>query len=167
MTLLRRILTVGALALVAAPAASAVAPEVTIIPFERTRTIAASADTCTFPIVVHSQGTFRETVFANGRDVTTVFDFHISWTNPESGKSVTSVLAGPFIIEPNGDGTVTVTIDGNNGLFAAPGIGIFFGEVGRLVYIADEADPSTPLLVLQSTGHQDPSLFPAVCEALA
>ncbi len=39
--------------------------------------------------------------------------------------------------------------------------------VGRLVSIADESDPTMPLVILQSSGIQDPSPFPAVCSALA
>ena len=39
------------------PAATAAGPTVTITPFDRTRTIAASPDTCPFAIVVHSTGT--------------------------------------------------------------------------------------------------------------
>lgn len=156
-----------ALLLVLAPVAGASAPDVTTTPWNSTRTIAAGPSTCPFPIVVHSEGTFRESVYSNGRDVTTVSDFHIKWTNPESGRSVTSALGGPFIAVSNGDGTATVTINGNDALFAAPGIGLFFGDVGRLVYIADESDLNTPLVVLQSTGHQDTALFPAVCAALA
>ena len=169
MSFTRRLIPAGAAALmlVLAPVAAASAPSVTITPWNSTRTIAASSDTCPFPIIVHSQGTFRESVFPDGRDVTTVSDFHIVWTNPLSGKSVTSALGGPFIAVSNGDGTATVTINGNDALFAAPGIGLFFGDVGRLVYIADESDLSTPLVVLQSTGHQDTALFPAVCAALA
>lgn len=165
----RRWILVGAvvLMLVLAPIAAAAAPSVTISPFDSTRTIAASPDTCPFPIVVHSQGTFRESVYSNGRDVTQVSDFHITWTNPESGKSVHSALGGPMIVQSNGDGTATVTISGNDALFTAPGMGIFFGDVGHLVYIADASDLSTPLVVLQSTGHQDTELFPVVCAALA
>jgi hypothetical protein len=162
-----RLILAGLAALVLVPVAAASAPAVTITPWNSTRTIAASPDTCAFPIVVHSEGTFRESVFSDGRDVTTVSDFHITWTNSESGTSVHSVLGGPFIARSNGDGTATVMIDGNDALFAAPGIGLFFGDVGRLVYIADESDLSTPLVVLQSTGHQDTALFPAVCAALA
>jgi hypothetical protein len=155
-----------ALVLVLVPVAAASTPTVTITPWNSTRTIAAGLDTCAFPITVHSQGTFRESVYSNGRDVTTVSNFHITWTNAENGTSVNSVLGGPFIAVSNGDGTATVTIDGNDALFAAPGIGLFFADVGRLVYIASESDLSVPLVVLQSTGHQDTALFPAVCAAL-
>jgi hypothetical protein len=157
----------AALMLALAPVAAASAPVVTITPWNSTRTITASPDTCPFPIVAHSEGTYRESVYSDGRDVTTVSDFHITWTNPLSGRSVHSALGGPMIVQSNGDGTATVTVNGDDALFAAPGIGLFFGDVGRLVYIADESDLSTPLVVLQSTGHQDTALFPAVCAALA
>ena len=169
MSFTRGLIPAGAVALLLAvvPVASAAGPTVTITPWDSTRTIAASSDTCPFPIVVHSQGTLRESVFASGRDVTQVSDFHIVWTNPLSGKSVSSALGGPMIVQSNGDGTATVTISGNDALFTAPGMGFFFGDVGHLVYIASESDLSTPLVVLQSTGHQDIALFPVVCEALS
>ena len=61
---------------------------------------------------------------------------------------------------------MTVTINGNNRRFVAPGFGLLFADVGRLVYIADPSDLSTPLQVLQSTGHQDVSPFPQICAAL-
>lgn len=165
----RGLIPAGAVALLLAvtPVAAAAGPTVTITPWNSTRTIAASSDTCPFPIVVHSQGTYRESLFSSGRDVTTVSDFHIVWTNPLNGKSVTSALGGPMIAVSNGDGTATVTINGNDVSFAAPGIGLFFADVGHFVYIADESDLSTPLVVLESTGHQDTALFPAVCAALA
>ena len=160
---------IGAAAVVLATASAAVAdaPTVTITPWDRTRTIAASPETCPFDIVVHSQGTFREEVFSSGRDVTTVENFHLTWSNPLNGKSLASPLAGPFIAEPNGDGTVTVTIDGNNGRFVAPGFGLLFAQVGHVVYIADASDLNTPLQIIQSTGHQDASPYPQICPALA
>jgi hypothetical protein len=171
MNFTRRLIPAGAaalmLTLVLVPVATASAPSVTITPFNSTRTIAASPDTCPFPIVVHSEGTFREAVYSDGRDVTTVSDFHIAWTNPENGKSIHSVLGGPVISQSNGDGTTTVTVNGNDALFTAPGIGVVFADVGRLVTIVDDSDPNAAPVVLQSTGHQDTALFPAVCAALA
>jgi hypothetical protein len=154
-----------ALALVAA--AMADPPTTTTTHFDRTRTIAAGPDACPFPILVHSVGDFRETVYSDGRDSTWAIDFHINWSNPSSGKAITSALAGPFVVEPNGDGTVTVTINGNDALFTGPGEGLLFAQVGKLVYVADANDVSTPITILKSTGHQDPSPYPAVCTALA
>ena len=65
---------VGLVALVlgGASTAAADAPTVTLTPCDRTRVIAASAETCPFDIVVHSERTFREAVYSSGRDVTTV-----------------------------------------------------------------------------------------------
>jgi hypothetical protein len=162
-------LLVGVAAVVVGVASSAAAdaPSVTITPWDRTRVIPAGANTCPFDIVVHSHGTFREEVFSSGRDVTTVENFHLTWSNPASGKTLASPLAGPFVVEPNGDGTVTVTINSNNGRFVAPGYGLLFADVGRLVYVADPSDLNTPLQIRQSTGHQDATPFPAICPALA
>src|SRR5512135_3053986 len=107
--------TLAALAAAAAlvPTAAADQPVTTETHFDRTRTVPAGL--CAFPFVIHTQGTLRETVYSNGKDVTHAVDFHITYTNPANGKSTGTVLAGPFIVEPNGDGTVTVTINGNDG----------------------------------------------------
>jgi hypothetical protein len=164
---LRRLVSVSLLALAGATAATAAAPTVVETQVDRTRVLAASPDTCPFDIVIHSSGVRRDTTFSDGRATILLHDFFVTYTNPVSGKSVTTPLAGPVIIEPNGDGTVTVTVNGNDGGFVQPGEGLIFGDLGRLVFIADESDPFTPLQVLQSTGHQDPTPFPAVCAALA
>lgn len=165
---LRRLLVPTAvLALATAAAATAAAPTVVETQVDRTRVLAASPDTCPFDIVVHSSGVRRDTTFADGRSTILLHDFFVTYSNPLSGKSVTTPLAGPVIVEPNGDGTVTVTVNGNDGGFVQPGEGLIFGDLGRFVYLADASDPFTPLTVLQSTGHQDPTPFPAVCAALA
>lgn len=148
-----------------APVASADKPAVTLIELDRTGTIAAGP--CPFPFEFHTVGTLRETVFSNGKDVTHAVSFKVTYTNPANEKQLTTVLAGPVIVEPNGDGTVTVSINGNDGHLTAPGEGSIFAAVGKLVYIADAGDPFTPLTILKSAGQQDPSQFPATCEGLA
>ncbi len=153
-------------ALAGAGVAAATAPVVTETQFNRTRVLAASPSTCPFDIVIHSEGVRRDTVFSDGRVVAILHDFHITWSNPVSGKSLRTPLGGPVIVEPNDDGTVTVTVNGNDGRFTAPGQGLIFGALGKLVYIADPADPFTPLQIVKATGHQDTELFPAVCSAL-
>ena len=150
-----------------APAASADKPVVTVTHLDRTGTIPAGPNACPFPFTFHTEGILRETVFSDGRDVTHAVSFHVTYTNPANGKSITTTLAGPFIIEPNGDGTVTVTINGNDGHLTAPGQGSIFAAVGKLVYIADAADPFTPLAIVKSTGQQDRSQFPATCAGLS
>ena len=158
---------VAAVLLLFAPTAAADQPVTTEIQIDRTRTIPAGPATCPFPFIAHTEGTLRETVFSSGKDVTHAVDFHITYTNPANGKTLTSVLAGPFVVEPNDDGTVTVTINGNNGHLTAPGDGSIFADVGKLVYIADPSDVFTPVTVLKSTGQQDPNQFPATCTGLS
>jgi hypothetical protein len=163
------LVVLGAVAAALATALPALAdqPVVTVTTVDHSRTIPASPDYCPFPFVLHTQGTYHEAVYPSGKDVTWAVDFHITYTNPANGKSVTSAFAGPFTEVPNPDGTITVTVDGNNGHFTASGQGTLWAEVGRVVYIADPSDPYTPLEALQSTGQQDPLEFPAVCAGLS
>ena len=166
MRLLKLGTVVVLLAAVLAPVALADKPTVTITQIDRTRTLAASPDTCPFPIVIHSTGTRRDTTYSDGKVVTLLDDFHLTYTNPATGKSVTSVLAGPEIVQPNGDGTVTVIVNGNDGHFTAPGQGSIFADVGKLVYVAPADDIFSPIYFVKSAGQQDASPFPAVCGAL-
>jgi hypothetical protein len=161
------ILVATAVVTALAPTASADQPVTTLTQVNRDFTVAAGPGTCPFPFTGHSEGTLRETVFSDGRDVTHAVDFHVTYTNPANGKTLTTVLAGPFVVEPNGDGTVTVTINGNDGHLTAPGQGSIFADVGKLVYIADPSDVFTPLSIVKSAGQQDPSQFPATCEGLS
>jgi len=164
-------LALGAIATIATvlaivPVATADAPTTTVTVLDRTGTIPAGL--CPFPFTFHTEGIIRETVFADGRDVRHAVSFHVTYTNPANGKTLTTTLAGPVIVEPNGDGTVTVTINGNDGHLTAPGDGSIFAAVGKLVYIADASDPAlTPITILKSAGQEDPSQFPATCEGLS
>ena len=106
-------------------------------------------------------------MFSSGKTVTHAVSFSVTYTNPANGKTLVTKLGGPIIVKPNGDGTVTVTINGNDGHLTAPGQGSIFAAVGKLVWIADAADPFTPLEIVKSTGQQDASQFPATCEGLA
>jgi hypothetical protein len=157
---------VAVLALATAVAATAAKPVVTETQVNRTRVLAASPETCPFDFVIHTEGVRRDTVYSDGRVVTILHDFHVTYTNPVSGRSVSTPLGGPVIVKPNADGTVTVTVNGNDGRFTDEGEGLVFADLGRLVYVADPADIFTPLEILQATGHQDTALFPAVCSAL-
>ena len=97
--------------------------------------LAASPDTCPFDIVAHLEGTRVVTDFTdrNGalvRRVIHLRSFTITYTNPLSGKSLSTPLAGPAIGEPQADGTWLVTVPGNDGRFVIPGQGIVFANVG-------------------------------------
>jgi len=157
--------------------ASAIAPTTVSFEVNRTRVIPASVTGCGFDVVRHVEGTYYITTFYNAdgsfaREVDRVSDYKITDTNPATGTSVTSVLAGPFVIEPYGDGTVKVTIAGNDGHLTAPGDGVIWSNVGLLVYIADASDPFTPLEILSVSGlytdiNELNGPYPEACAALA
>jgi hypothetical protein len=77
-------------------------------------------------------------------------------------------LAGPAVIEPNADGTVTTRVPGNDGRLVLPGEGFIYGDVGLIVYTAPASSPFTQLDVLLLTGHYEvPDLYlDAVCASL-
>ena len=88
----------------------------------------------------------------------------IVWSNPETGKSFTVLLAGPFIFEDNGDGTGTVRIPGNDQAIVVKGEGFLVGKTGLAVYTVDSTTGAI-LDVEKLAGHQD-ALWPAGCDAL-
>jgi hypothetical protein len=123
---------------------------------DRTRTLSPSETGCAFDIVRHVEGTFYVTDFYDSsgsvtREVWLVSNYTVTDTNPLTGKSLTSRLAGPFIITPNADGTVTVTIPGNDGHLTAPGEGVLWSNVGLIIFTADPAE-LTPLSILAIHG---------------
>ena len=144
------------LAAVLAPAAAAAGPEQTVTPWDRTRVIPASPESCPFPIQVHSTGTIHQWTYADGTVKTMLQGgFKTEWTNLESGSAVTSPLAGPAIVYPDG----TVVINGNNGRFVAHGEGLAYADLGRTITTAEG--------VIFSAGQHSETLFPNVCAALA
>jgi hypothetical protein len=85
-----------AIILVLGSAGSAVATAPTRLFREGTRVIAASPETCPFDIVSHFEGTFLFFEYPDGSTkVTSVF---VTWSNPISGASLTTPLAGPVIV---------------------------------------------------------------------
>jgi len=63
--------------LVLAPVAAADPPATTVTHIDRTGTIAAGVF-CPFAFTFHTEGTFRETVFSDGRDVTWALAFSVT-----------------------------------------------------------------------------------------
>ena len=151
---MKPLLVVAMLTLTLAPAALAAAPQQETTPWDRTRVIPASAETCTFPIQVHSSGTIHTWTFSDGRQMTILHEFHIEWTNLETGVVARTPLGGPVIVYPDG----TVVIDGNNGRFIGHGEGIAFADLGRTVTTVEG--------VVFSAGQHSGTLFPDVCAAL-
>src|SRR5207244_8937947 len=126
-------------ALIAATAvpAGANAPSVTQVSIDRTFTFPAGA-ACAFPLTIHNKGIRRTTTFVDSagnvtRTMIVLIGFTQSYTNATTGKKLSTPLAGPAIIEPNADGTVTTTVPGNDGRIVVPGQGFVYGDVGLIV----------------------------------
>src|SRR2546426_7899477 len=113
------VIALGALAALA-PSAAADQPVTTITNFDRTFTVAAGPGTCPFPFTGHTEGTLRETVFSSGKDVTHAVDFHVTYSNPANGKTLTTVLAGPVLLEPDGNRTGRGRVNRNDRHLTAP-----------------------------------------------
>jgi hypothetical protein len=164
----------GTLVLAATTAGSAGAtpPSVTQTAVDRTFTLPAGT-ACSFPLRVHNQGIRRVTTFYDEagnvtRTMIVLIGYTQSYTNVDTGEMLSTPLAGPAVIEPNGDGTVTTTIPGNDGRLVVPGEGFIYGDLGLIEFIAPESSPFTVLDVLLIAGHwQEPSMYlEAVCASL-
>jgi hypothetical protein len=116
--------------------------------------IAAGTDACPFAIQVHSAGTIHTWTYADGTVKTILQNFHIEWTNLDTGKVATTPLGGPAIVYPDG----TVVINGNDARFVAAGQGPVVADLGRTITTVEG--------VVFSAGQHSESLFPDVCAAL-
>ena len=151
---MKQVFVAAVLALVLVPLAHAAGPVQGSTPWDRTRVIDASAESCPFAIQVHSTGTIHTWTYADGTVKTILQDFHIEWTNLETGKVATTPLGGPAIVYPDG----TVVINGNNARFIAPGVGPVYADLGRTITTVEG--------VVFSAGQHSETLFPNVCAAL-
>jgi len=153
--------------------AAAAPPTVTEVAVDRTFHLAAG-DACSFPLTIHNEGIRRTTTFVDAdgnvtKTMVVLINFTQSYTNEDTGAFLSTPLAGPAIIEPNGDGTVTTRVPGNDGRLVVPGEGFIYGDLGLIVYTAAAATPFTPLDVLLLTGHyESPSRYlEALCSSLS
>ena len=165
---LSRALLLGAVCAIAlvVPVAAA-APTIERIPVDDSRVFPAGTR-CDFEVIGERSGTLTIKTWSDEtgivRQTFTWDGTKIVYTNPANGKSVTTLLAGPAISVPNGDGTSTLMVPGNDQAVVAPGQGFIAGRTGLSIAIVDDATGAV-LEVLKLAGHQDPP-FPAGCVAL-
>lgn len=124
---------------------------------------------CDFEVQAARTGVFTTKVWVDdhGTPVREVWSWSpgsITYTNPATGASVTTVLAGPVIIDYLDDGTALGTINGNDQHVTTPGQGFLGGDIGHEVARYDLL-AGMVLEVLVSVGQQD-STWPAGCAAL-
>jgi hypothetical protein len=151
---MKKVLLAGLAALLIASAALAGGPDQTTTPWDRTRLIPAGPEACPFPIQVHSSGTIHTWTYPDGTQKTILHNFHIEWTNLDTGLVAETPLGGPAIVYPDG----TVVINGNNGRFIGKGEGVAVADLGRTVTTVEG--------VVFSAGLHSEALFPDVCDAL-
>jgi hypothetical protein len=168
-----RALAIALAALAVAAPAAATPPSVVVEQVDRTRTIPAGA-LCDFDVVLHSEGTSRTTTYTDQQGAFDRFAVHLShwktsFTNPETGGTISTVLAGPVIVEALDDGTALVRIPGNDGLLVVPGQGPVYSDNGLIVYIAPDAvNWQQQLEVLHASGgyRTTEDFAAAVCGAI-
>ena len=168
-TILGILATMGLLAALGAGPVAAAGPDIVRQPVDDTRFFPAGTR-CAFDVQGARSGTLttRTWTDASGaitRQTFTWSDGKITYTNPANGKSVRTILAGPFIFEPLGDGTAIVTVPGNNQAVVAPAFGFIQGQTGLSKTLVDEVTFAL-LAVLHEAGHQELP-FPDGCIALA
>ena len=151
---MRHVFVAAMLALVLVPLAQAGGPVQSSTPWDRTRVIPASSESCAFPIQVHSTGTIHSWTYSDGTVKTILQNFHIEWTNLDTGAVVTSPLGGPAIVYPDG----TVVINGNNARFISHGDGPVYADLGRTITTVEG--------IVFSAGQHSETAFPNVCAAL-
>lgn len=137
------ILILAAVALILSAQAAGAPPTVVIEEVDRTRTIPAG-DLCDFDVVLHSEGTRRTTTYSDQNGDFDRFTIHLShwktsFTNAATGATISTVLAGPVIVEAREDGTALVRIPGNDGLIVVKGEGQVYTDQGLIVYVAPDA----------------------------
>jgi hypothetical protein len=166
-SLMRHLVALLAAAAIFSPAAAAAPPTVVQHePVDRTVTFTA----CGFPVVSHSEGIFTTWRYFDEAGnlvrerLSVQRSYTITLTNPANGKSVSTVLGGPVILEYESDGSVTQTIVGHERIYIVPGQGPIFTQVGRQV-VRFGADGSVETLF--EAGVWDDALLPVICGYLA
>jgi len=161
-------LAIVALSSMAASAALASAPTRVVEDVHVSGTFPAGTR-CPFEVVRTVDGTLVTTTFTGpdglAKETRSFRDGKIVYLNPDNGKTLTAVLAGPVVTEDNGDGTSTVRVPGNDQRYTASGIGFIVGNTGLAVYTVDNATGEI-LSVDKLAGHQDGTPFPALCVGL-
>lgn len=160
-------MVLGALATcVLALAASAIAakPVIETVPVDETNVINCKG----FEVNESVEGTIKiRSFFENGEIVREIVTFSLvhTFTNPDTGESVSSPDVGVDFVRIAEDGSVTVMIIGIVGRFTVPGEGLIVADIGRVVLFFEGPEDEEPDVLFDAGKHQD--LTAAVCKALA
>lgn len=122
-------------------------------------------DACDFPIEVHVTGTVVTNVTPQGT-IEAFPTFRVTFTNLDTGTSISSPAPSVVRTVSNGDGTATVYVTGLSGHLTVPGEGLVSVDVGRLVFVIDEETGEQIGDFTFTAGQFDFGPVPAICDVL-
>ena len=159
----------GAFTLVVAAGANATPPE--HFPVEPAGDPVTIVGACAFPIVLEREGDVRPTLFFDrdgnaSRGLTSYANSRVTFTNADTGKSVTTASSATEHVTFNPDGSFVVKSTGLVGHVIVGGGPPLAVDVGRIVLLYDGPEDDEPEL-LDHAGQLSGGPFPALCEALA
>jgi hypothetical protein len=126
---------------------------------------------CAFAVIVHVEGDIRHTHFFDQagneiRELTVFPNFRVTFSNPETGKSITTPSPAVEHLTINPDGSVVITITGLQGHLIVRGGPPLAADVGRLVLFFSGPQDEEPDILFQA-GQFNFGPFPQLCDVLA
>src|SRR5688572_29976645 len=143
--------------------ALAAKPEMFTIPVDDTFVLGECAG---FSVIEHVQGTVKVSLHTDqdGNPVMELNRFRLrhTYSNSETGASLTSQDVGIDKVTINQDGSGTVAVIGIVARIVVPGEGLVFAHLGRIVF-----ELGTGEVLFEAGRHDDlASLLPVLCSAL-
>jgi hypothetical protein len=128
-------------------------------------------DACSFTVLFHIEGDVRHTVFfdqaGNVVGELEVFPgFQVTFTNAETGKSISTVSPSVSHATINPDGSAVVAITGLSGHLIVGGGPPQASDVGRIVFFFSGPEDQEPDIIFQA-GNFNMGPFPQLCDVLA
>jgi hypothetical protein len=159
----------GVLALALAANVRAASPE--HFPVEHVAETFIIEDQCDFPVAFHVEGDVRETLFidrhGNEIRVVTVFpNFRVTFTNLETGESITTPSPSVQHVTLNPDGSAVISVTGLSGHLIVRGGPPLAADVGRIVLFFSGPEDEEPDILFQA-GQFNNGPFPQLCDVLA
>ena len=129
-----------------------------------------SFDDCGFTIEGRTTGFVKVHVFfdkaGNSVGVINNFALKVTYTNPETGETLTTPVVGPDIITFQDDGSETVASIGIIARIVVPGEGLVAAQIGKIVFFFTDPEDEEPDVIFVAGPH-DGNILAALCEALA
>lgn len=143
--------------------ARAAKPEMITIPVDETNVFGECDG---FAVIEHVEGTVKISTHVDqeGNLVMELVRFSLrhTYSNSETGESLSTPDAGIDKVTVNDDGSGTVAVIGIVGRIVVPGEGLVFAHLGRIVFDLDTGE-----VLFEAGPHEDfANLLPTLCAAL-